>query len=154
MATSLSQRLLQDRFESPVQKAVLNLLVAAAHLQEQSRRVFIKHDLTPAQYNVLRILRGAHPRGHARCEIAKRMIERAPDLTRMVDRLERRGLVERARSEQDRRQSVTRITPRGLDLVERMTPAVTALHRALSSRLTRPEAATLSRLCEKLYAED
>src|SRR5881296_821737 len=130
MATALRQRLIQDRFEGPVHEAVLNLLVASASLQE------------------------AHPAGHARCEIARRMIERAPDLTRMIDRLQRRGLVERARSDQDRRHSITRITRGGLELVERMAPAVAALHRTVSRRLTRPEAVTLSRLCEKLYAED
>jgi DNA-binding MarR family transcriptional regulator len=154
MVTALGKRLLQDRFEGPVQTAVLNLLVAAAFVQEHMARLFGEHDLTPAQYNVLRILKGVHPGGHPRCEIARRLIERAPDLTRMIDRLERRGLVERARSDQDRRHSITRITRRGLELVERMAPAVTALHRTVSRRLTRPEAVTLSRLCEKLYAED
>ena len=154
MATALRQRLIQDRFEGPVHEAVLNLLVASASLQERSERLFAKYDVSPAQYNVLRILKGAHPAGHARCEIARRMIERAPDLTRMIDRLQRRGLVERARSDQDRRHSITRITRGGLELVERMAPAVAALHRTVSRRLTRPEAAALSRLCEKLYAQD
>lgn len=154
MANALGRRLLQDRFDSPVQAAVLNLLVAAGHVQEQSARLFGRHDLTPAQYNVLRILKGAHPGGHARCEIARRLIERAPDLTRMIDRLERRGLVERTGSDQDRRHSITRITRRGLGLVERVAPSVAELHRTVSRRLTPPEAATLSRLCERLYAED
>jgi len=154
MATALGKRLIQDRFEGPVHEAVLNLLVASAFLQERTTRLFEKYDVSPAQYNVLRILKGAHPAGHPRCEIARRMIERAPDLTRMIDRLERRGLVGRARSDQDRRHSITRITRGGLELIERMAPAAAALHRAVSRRLTRPEAVALSRLCEKLYAED
>jgi len=154
MGTALSQRLIQDHFQSPIQEAVLNLLLAAAFVQEQTERVFAKYEISPAQYNVLRILKGAHPAGHPRCEIARRLIERAPDLTRMIDRLERRGLVERASSDQDRRQSISRITPRGLELVERMAPAAAALHRVVSSKLTRSEAAMLSRLCEQLYAED
>ena len=153
MATALSQRILQDRFESPIQEAVLNLLVAGASVQEHMERLFAKYDVTPAQYNVLRILKGVHPDGHPRCEIARRMVERAPDLTRMIDRLERRGLAERARSDQDRRHSITRITRRGLDLIERMAPATAALHRAVSRRLTQAEAVTLSRLCEQLYVE-
>jgi DNA-binding MarR family transcriptional regulator len=82
------------------------------------------------------------------------MIERAPDLTRMIDRLERRGLVERARSDRDRRHSITRITRRGLDLIERAAPATASLHRVLSRRLERGELAELSRLCEKLYAPE
>jgi len=154
MGTALSQRLIQGRFQGPVHEAVLNLLVAAAFVQEQTERQFAKYDVSPAQYNVLRILKGAHPAGHPRCQIARRMIERAPDLTRLIDRLARRGLVERVRSDQDRRHSMSRITQRGLELVDRMAPAAAALHRAVSSKLTRSEAVTLSRLCERLYAED
>jgi DNA-binding MarR family transcriptional regulator len=152
MGTALARRLVQSRFDSPVQMATLNLLVAASYLQENTERLLAEHDLSPAQYNVLRILKGVHPEGHPRCEIARRMIERAPDLTRMIDRLERRGLVERERSDHDRRHSITRITRRGLELVQRTAPATAALHGLLTRRLTRGELAELSRLCEKLYA--
>jgi DNA-binding MarR family transcriptional regulator len=154
MGTALAKRLVQSRFDSPVQMAALNLLVAAGYLQEQTERLLAEHGLSAGQYNVLRILKGVHPEGHPRCEIARRMIERAPDLTRMIDRLERRGLVERARSDRDRRHSITRITRRGLDLIERAAPATASLHRVLSRRLERGELAELSRLCEKLYAPE
>ena len=154
MGTALGRRLVQARFESPVQVAALNLLVAGSYLQEQNARMLAEHDLSLPQYNVLRILKGVYPEGHPRCEIARRMIERAPDLTRMIDRLERRGLVERARSDQDRRHSIARITRRGLELIERTAPAMAALQRMLSRRLSRPELAELSRLCEKIYAPD
>jgi DNA-binding MarR family transcriptional regulator len=153
MSTPLSQRLQQDRFSGPVHAATLNLLIAAGFLRERSAILFAEFGVTPAQYNVLRILKGVYPDGHPRCEIARRLIERAPDLTRMIDRLERRGLVERARSGQDRRHSITRITAQGLELIERMAPTATTLHRIVSRRLTRPEVAALSRLCEKLYAQ-
>ena len=152
MGTALAKRLVQSRFESPVQVAILNLLVAASYLQEQNERLLAEHNLSPAQYNVLRILKGVHPEGHPRCEFARRMIERAPDLTRMIDGLERRGLVERARSDHDRRHSITRITRRGLDLIQRTAPATAAIHGLLARRLTRGDLAELSRLCEKLYA--
>jgi DNA-binding MarR family transcriptional regulator len=153
MGHALRQRLGQDRFEGPAHEAALNLLLAAGFLQDETARLFEEFELTPAQYNVLRILKGAGPDGHPRCEIARRLIVRAPDLTRMIDRLERRGLVERARSAEDRRHSLTRITGSGLALVERMRPATAALNRALSRRLSAGEVATLSRLCEKLYAQ-
>ena len=152
MDTPLSRRLQQDRFEGPAHAAALNLLLAAGFLLDTSARQFAEFGVTPAQHNVLRILKGAQPDGHPRCEIARRLIERAPDLTRMIDRLERRGLVERARTGQDRRHSITRITPAGLALLERMAPATAALNRVLSRRLSRPEVTALSRLCEKLYA--
>ncbi len=153
MGNALRQRLLQDRFDSPAHEAALNLLLAAGRLQQESARLLAEFGITPAQYNVLRILKGAHPVGHPRCEIARRLIVRAPDLTRMIDRLERGGLVERARSAEDRRHSLTRITRAGLELVERMRPAAAALNRALSRRLSAAEVATLSRLCEKLYSQ-
>jgi len=153
MGKELQKRLVQTRFESPFAEAVLNVLVTASHLRELFDRSYAEHELSHGQYNVLRILRGAHPEGYPRCEIARRMIERAPDLTRLVDRLERRGLVERARSEEDRRHSITRITRKGLELLERLQPTMNAAHREVADHLTRGEAEELSRLCEKLYGE-
>jgi DNA-binding MarR family transcriptional regulator len=151
MGDILRQRLRQTRFDTPIHEAMLNLLVAAGHIRDLLDRAFDGHDITPAQYNVLRILKGAQPRGYPRCEIGRRLIERAPDLTRMIDRLETRGLVERTRSETDHRHSVTRITRKGLDLLDQITPGVEAIHRRLGRRFPRREALELSRLCERLY---
>jgi DNA-binding MarR family transcriptional regulator len=148
---ALQRRLRQARFDSPAQEAMLNLLVAAGHVRDEVGRAYGPFGITPQQYNVLRILRGVHPGGYARCEIALRMIDRAPDLTRLVDRLAQRGCVERLRSSADRRHSVTRITRRGLDVLERMQPAVEGLHRAISARLSRVECEALSGLLEQLY---
>lgn len=154
MGESLKKRLKQSRFESPFHEAMLNLMVATAHLRDQVDRMCERHRITSAQYNVLRILRGAHPEGYPRCEIAQRMIERAPDVTRLIDRLEEQELVERGRSDVDRRLSVTCITRKGLELLERMQPDAEAVHRTLASRLTAEQAETLSRLCESLYDHD
>src|SRR5689334_18026073 len=99
-------------------EAMLNLFVAVDHLRGKVGDVCGRFGITNGQYNVLRILRGAHPDGHPRCEIAKRMIEKAPDVTRLVDRLEAMGFVERARSKDDRRLSIARITPKGLQLLK------------------------------------
>ena len=153
MGEALRKRLQQGRFETPYQEALLNIMVAAAHLRDLSQSVFEPHGITATQFNVLRILRGAHPQGYARCDIARRMIDRAPDLTRMIDRLVRMGLVERVASREDRRQSISRITRRGLELLERMKPAMAQLHRTLTERLSRNEAEELSRLCEALYTD-
>src|ERR1700757_3122275 len=97
MTEALSRRLKQAEFSSPAQEALLSVMVAAAALNERMDRVCAGHKITRAQYNVLRILRGVHPEGHPRCEIAQRMIERAPDVTRLVDRLQAQGLVRRNR---------------------------------------------------------
>ena len=77
--------------------------------------------LSPTQYNALRILRGAGDQGRSCSEIAERMINHDPDITRLVDRLERRGLVARSREGRDRRVITTRITLAGLDLRRRWT---------------------------------
>jgi len=154
MGEVLRKRLQQSRFGDPVQEAVLNVLVAAGHLRDRMERALGEEDITLGQYNVLRILRGAHPGGHPRCEIARRMLERAPDVTRLIDRLESRGLVERTRSEEDKRLSITRVTRRGLELLERVQPGVESAHRELAARLSAREARELSRLCERLYGEE
>src|SRR3954447_10460904 len=106
---------------------MLNLFVAVDHLRGKAIEVCSRFGITHGQYNVLRILRGAHPDGHPRCEIAKRMIEKAPDVTRLVDRLEAMSLVERVRSDGDRRLSIARITPKGLQLLKDMDPEMKAV---------------------------
>jgi DNA-binding MarR family transcriptional regulator len=154
MNESLKHKLLQRQFESPAHEALLSLLVASAGVRARLDPVFAAHDLTAGQYNVLRILRGARPDGFARCDIARRMVERAPDLTRLIDRLEKRGLVERARSAADGRLSVTRVTRKGLDLLDRVKPALDAVHGDLTKKLSPREAQQLSRLCERLFADE
>ena len=104
----LNRRIRQSRFESPQHEAMLGLLVAAGHLRERIEAVCARHRVTGGQYNVLRVLRGAHPDGYPRWDIARRLIERAPDVTRLIDRLADSGWVERTRSNSDRRLSVTR----------------------------------------------
>ena len=153
MGDALRKRIQQSRFESETQEAILNLLVAADHLRSRTERICSELGISASQYNVLRILRGVHPQGHPRCEIARRMIERAPDVTRLIDRLKRRGLVERARGERDRRLSISRITPPGLELLERIDPRLAELQRELAGRLPPRDCRELSRICEEIYGE-
>ena len=147
----LKRRIKQGRFESPAQEALLNLLVAAGHVRQLVDEVCGRHGLTQGQYNVLRILRGVHPSGYPRCEIAARMVERAPDVTRLIDRLERQGFVERVRDESDRRLSVTRITRDGLEVLKRLDAPVSAIHRQLATRVRAADLKALSRICEQIY---
>ena len=154
MGEALKRRLKQEKFESPLQEAMLNLLVAANHVRERVDRVCEQYGITNAQYNVLRILRGAHPAGYPRCEIACRMIDRASDITRLIDRLEQQKLVVRDRSDEDRRLSITRITQKGLDLLERMTPSLEEVHRHIGERMSLADRREMSRICEGLYGEE
>ena len=154
MGETLNKRLRLSRPAGATQDAVLNLLVASGVLRDKIDSVFGAEGLTGPQYNVLRILRGAHPGGFARCEIAQRLVERAPDVTRLIDRLEQQGLVARDRSSEDRRRSVTRITDKGLQLIDRMEPAMNALHRWLEGRLSLRDSNELSRILELLYSNE
>jgi DNA-binding MarR family transcriptional regulator len=153
MTDHLKRRLRQSRFEDEGHAAVLAVLVAAADVRSRLDRVCVEHRITTGQYNVLRILRG-NPGGYPRCEITTRLIDRAPDVTRLIDRLERQGLVERARGTRDRRQSITRITRRGIDLLDHMAPAVTAAHRAITARLDARAARELARLADQLILDE
>jgi len=132
----------------------LNIILASNHLLGKMAEVFAGAGLTQPQYNVLRILNGRWPEGYPRGEIARRVMDRAPDLTRMLDRLVSRGLVQRSRSPEDARQSIACITPRGRELLSSMHGRVSRVQREMSKILTAREARELSRLCEKLYGEE
>ncbi len=131
----------------------LNLRVAVTLLDQKFDKIIEPFEITGAQYNVLRILKGVHPEGHARCEIATRMIERASDITRITDRLEKQGLVVRDRTKEDRRISITKITEKGIELVDRMKPLIEKEHIQNTKGLTDEECRQLSILLEKLYAD-
>jgi len=153
MGEMLGRRLLQTRFEGPHHEALLALLLANACVEEMLDDAFEGTGMTVPQYNVLRILNGVYPGAHPRGEIARRMVRRAPDLTRMLDRLVRMGLVEREKGDLDHRQSLARITPKGRELLQHMHPKVQHLNQILSHRLNEQEARALVELLEKIYGE-
>lgn len=153
MGEALQKRIHQSRFESPWQEAVLNLLVAAGFVRSRVDDACAGQGISPAQYNVLRILRGSGAAGQSRCGIAARMLEKAPDITRLVDRLEAQGLVGRGRSESDRRLSITFITKAGLAVLDAVQPAMDELNSYLAERVSRRDCRELSRICEGLYGE-
>ena len=154
MGEALKRRIKQAAdFANPAQEAMLNLIVAADYVHARLERVCAGFGITRPQYNVLRILRGVHPAGHPRSEIAARLLASAPDVTRLVDRLQGRGLVERDRVEEDRRLSITRITKKGLRLLDEMQPHISAEHERFSSKVLRRDCLELSRICEAIYDE-
>jgi DNA-binding MarR family transcriptional regulator len=146
----IRERLQQRRFHSIADEAVVSLMVAAEHIDQAVAPIWERHGVTADQYNVLRILRGVYPGGHPRNEVARRMIHRAPDVTRMLDRLVRRGVVARLRNADDRRESVATITKAGLALLDRIDPEVLAAQKAITAALTEPKLQQLVRLCDAL----
>lgn len=154
MAEGLAQRIKQtEPFESPAQEAMLNLFVAAARVRREIEQVCQEYNIQFSHYNILRILRGAHPDGHPRCEIIERMIDPSPDVTRLMDKLEERGLVERSQSTEDRRVTLHHITEKGLALLDDMQPDITAVQDRFGERVADQDLAHLSRICEGIYAE-
>jgi DNA-binding MarR family transcriptional regulator len=146
----IRERLQQRRFPSLADEAVVSLMVAAEHLDQAVAPIWERHRVTADQYNVLRILRGVYPGGHPRNEVARRMIHRAPDVTRMLDRLVRRGVVARVRNADDRRESIATITKAGLALLDRIDPEVLAVQKAVTAALPEPKLRQLVRLCDAL----
>jgi DNA-binding MarR family transcriptional regulator len=121
---------------SPEEAAFLDLLRTTDILSRGLVQVLKSEELSPTQYNVLRILRGAA--GDLACgEIGERMITRDPDITRLLDRLEKRGLISRCRENKDRRTVLTRITPRGLKVLARLDQPIQETHRKQLSHLGR-----------------
>jgi DNA-binding MarR family transcriptional regulator len=137
MTSVVARELKQKRpFTSPEQEVLLGLQIVAARIMEPWEQFLKSHgELTLHQYNVLRILRGSHPAGLPSGEIATRMIARDPDITRLVDRLEKRELVTRLRSRQDRRVVEVTITEKGLKLLRRLDQHVDRFPRNMLGHL-------------------
>jgi len=133
--------------------AVLGILRAADALRRRGTALLAPHGLTPQQFNVLRILRGARPDGLCTLTIAERMIEQTPGITRLIDRLEAKRLVVRVRSAKDRRQVWCRITPTGLQLLARLDGPVRDLDRSALARLPRADHRKLAQLLELVHRE-
>jgi DNA-binding MarR family transcriptional regulator len=110
------------------------------------------HGLTGTQYNVLRILRGAEPQGLPCSGIGDRMISHDPDMTRLLDRMEKRGLISRARQTDDRRVVRTRITPAGLVLLKSLDQPVRELHKRQFLHMPAARLKTLAKLLEEVRA--
>ncbi|GIU79992.1 MAG: hypothetical protein KatS3mg005_3230 [Bryobacteraceae bacterium] len=134
----------------PEQDAFVSLQRAAARLMEGVAELLKPYGLRPAQYNVLRILRGAHPEQLNCRQVAGSMMTREPDLTRLLDRMEKAGLVRRQRQDSDRRVVRVGITRAGLQLLAQIDEPMLALHRRQFSVLGEKQTATLTRLARRL----
>ena len=132
---------------------MLNVLATESWLTSRVSAALSPHGVTSAQYNVLRILRGRHPECYACSDIGERLLDRTPDVTRLLARLEAAGLIHRTRARHDRRVVEVTITPEGLDLLAEIdAPLNEAIDRA-GRHLSAAEHAELSRLLEKLRTD-
>lgn len=138
---------LKSRFENEQQKAMLNVMFTANWFRNQQVGLFKPYGISPQQYNILRILRGAKERMNMHC-VKERMIDRAPNATRLTDKLIAKGLVERERCEDDRRVVYVRISEKGLDLLATIDKKSRADQQRGAQRLSEADAAELNRLLD------
>jgi MarR family transcriptional regulator, organic hydroperoxide resistance regulator len=150
MVSRLQRELKQNRpFAAPTQEAAVALMRTADLMRRALAAVVEPQDITIQQYNVLRILRGAGEGGLPTLEIAERMIEQAPGITRLIDRLEAKELAVRERSDADRRQVFCRITRDGLALLARLDQPVQEAEKDALRDLSDPQLARLLSLLDR-----
>lgn len=154
--TSIQAAIKQTKpFRSRRQEALVGLLLTAEAVRWPLQDLLASHEeLTMQQYNVLRILRGAGDAGLPTLEIGARMIERTPGVTRLIDRMEQKGLVVRERSPKDRRQVICRITEAGGTLLRRLDRPVDALDEDVLRTLDEAEVRELIRLLDKVRSHN
>lgn len=146
---SLEKEIRQEKFYSEHQKASINILYTGGWLYNINVAYLKKFDITPEQFNVLRILRGSHPQPMMLSEITARMIDKNSNCTRLVEKLRQKGLVTRVICENNRRQVDISITDKGLQLLKKIDADVPDWARTLE-KITKAEAKELNRILDKL----
>ena len=155
MSPALQDELRQTKpFRTLRQEAQLNIVRTANVLSDAFEQMLKPHGITGTQYNVLRILRGAEPDGLCRNEVSQRLLNRMPDATRLLDRMEEAGLVTRERSASDRRLVTTRITRKGRQIVDDLDNAADEQHEQALGHLSEQQLKTLIKLLTLVRNKD
>lgn len=145
----IEQEIKQKSFKSEYQKLLINLLFTHGWVMSHQKELFEKHDITTAQFNILRILRGSHPDPVSVNMLKERMLDKMSDTSRLVERLRIKGFVDRKICKGDRRRSEVRITDKGMQLLVDME-YVDEKYNEIFSAVSREEAKTLNMLLDKL----
>ncbi len=138
------------RFQSDYHMAILNIWYTGNWLRDISTPIFKKEGITSQQYNVMRILKGRHPNACAAGDIKEVMLDKSPDMTRLLDRLLDKKFIEREVCESNRRKLDIQISKSGLKLLDRMEPVLKDHHERNSDNLSESEAKQLSELLDKI----
>lgn len=149
---SVLEEIKQSRARSPGQEGYIALLRTADDAKRFATLALEHEGVTLQQYNVLRILRGSGASGLPTLAIAERMVERTPGVTRLIDRMERKGWVVRKRCTEDRRRVWCRITQKGLDLLDRLEGTIERVDATISDVLDRDELQQLVGFLDRLRA--
>lgn len=146
---ALEQDIKQERFQNEYEKMLVNILFTGSWLYHVNALRLKPHGITPEQYNVLRILRGSHPKKLMLASITGRMIDKNSNATRLVEKLRQKHLVEREICENNRRQVDISITEKGLGVLKKIDSEESIWMNTLKN-ISKPEAIELNRILEKL----
>ena len=153
MGQKLRAELKQSKpFSSLAEEAILNLERTADCFRREFQKALKPHGITQTQYNVLRILRGAQPDGLTCSELGERLVSSDPDITRLLERMKRQGLITRQRATVDKRVIVARIAPAGLTLLHSIVPLLDERIRHSLAHMDSPAQETLINLLEDARA--
>ena len=146
---SIEQAIKQEKFETEYQKVAVNILFTSSWLYNTNAMRLKAFGVTPEQFNVLRILRGSHPKKMMLADIAGRMIDKSSNATRLVEKLKQKGLAKREICEDNRRQVDIMITSKGLDLLARIDKDSDSWATMLRN-ISKTEAQELNRILDKV----
>jgi DNA-binding MarR family transcriptional regulator len=146
---ALEDDIRQERFDNEFHKTAVNILFTSSWLYNLNALRLKPHGITPEQYNVLRILRGSHPKALMLADITCRMIDKSSNATRLVEKLRQKGLVSRTVCEKNRRQVDIHITPKGLRVLEAIDKESKGWTGTLKN-VSKAEAVELNRILDKL----
>lgn len=153
ISMSLEEDIRQPAFRNEHQKGIINMIYTCNWIMERQKKLFDQEKITPQQFNILRILRGAYPKPISTMQIRERMLDKMSDTSRIVDRLTVKGLANKKTCLTDKRLVDIAITPKGIAMLERLdfrNEEMDALLRALSET----EAKTLNQLLDKIRKPD
>lgn len=144
----IDEEIKQSKFRSDFQKVVINLMYTSNWLATRQEKFFKPYGITPSQFNILRILRGQGSQSLSGAELKSRMLERNSDVSRLLDRLARKGLIVRAKSSSDKRAVDVRISRKGLSTLSAIDEHIDRMENQLF-KLSSREARQLSQLLDK-----
>ena len=146
----LEDEIVQKKFKSPYQKAIINILYTSNWLGTLHGHILKPYGLTRQQYNILRILRGQHPNPATIRLLTERMLDKMSNASRLVEKLRQKELVERDPCQEDRRQVNVKISEKGLELLKELDAALVEVDKTMRNGLTEEEAKELNRILDKL----
>lgn len=146
----ISSAIKQAKFSSSYEMALINILFTNNWLRDKQKEYFYPYDLKPQHFNVLRILKGKYPEASCPGDIKEVMLDKSPDLTRLIDKMIKMGLVDRNVCEMNRRKVDVVITEKGLSIVDDISKRMNGMYDLLKGKLSVKEAEKLSELLDKI----